>query len=99
MPGVQISHSTRASHVVWPDLDDLFVLLLLLKVAALDVSHVWVSVAQVFLEHLECNQVKDWNHVSRIILQLFVKCRLELMEMLAVNFKCVLFSLDHFLQL
>ena len=50
------------------------------------------------LENLESDQIKDWNNIGWVILQLSVKCWVELEKMITIDSQDVLFSLANFLE-
>ena len=52
----------------------------------------------ILLEHLDGNQIKDWDHICWIVLKLFVKTLVELEDMTAVNIKSIFFSLSNLFQ-
>ena len=57
-----------------------------------------VVLLNILLEHLDCNQIKDWDHIGWIVLKLLVKTLVELEDMTTVNIKSIFFSLSNLFQ-
>jgi len=61
-------------------------------------SHASHVVVEVLLENLESDQIKDWNNIGWVILQLSVKSCIELEKMITIDGEDVLLSLANFLK-
>ena len=80
------------SEVKWPYLNDLFIFLDILPDIA---SNFHVGHLHLLLKNLKGHEIKNRDYIRRVVFELLIESSLVLKNVIAVNFKGVIFCFSH----
>lgn len=95
MRRVQLTNLINLFHIIRSHLNNLFILFKILHIGSFTLSSTYVVLLNVLLEDLDSYQIKNWNDICWVVLELSIKRFIEFINMRAIYIQCVFFSLSY----